>query len=58
MSDGVKKYILISSSILLILLTIGICFLWKQSWVMVLIVSYISGIANGIIINGIVNWDD
>jgi hypothetical protein len=58
MSDGVKKYIMISGTILLILLCAGICWLVKFMPLFVFTFAYMIGLANGMLILGILNRDD
>ena len=58
MSEGIKKYIMISGTILLVLLCIGICWLFKFISLFVLIFAYLTGLCNGMLILGISNYDD
>lgn len=57
MSDGIKKYILISSSILLILLCVGICWLFNFIPYITITFSYIIGICNGLLMLEISNYE-
>jgi len=56
MEDFIRKYIVISGTILLGLLCLGICWLFKFQWIIVLIFAYIIGIANGMLILGTTNY--
>ena len=58
MSEGIKKYIMISSSILLVLINLAICWWLKTSWMFVLLFSYVAGVCNGVIIFGVENWEE
>lgn len=58
MSEGIKKYIIISGTILLVLLSLGICWIFKDVWVFVMIFAYFLGIGNGMLIIGVTNYDD
>ena len=58
MSEGVKKYIIISGTILMILLSLGLSWLFKFNWIFVFIFTYLSGIANGMLILGVTNYEE
>ena len=58
MSEGIKKYIMISGTILLVLLCIGVCWLLKFIPHFVLIFAYMIGLGNGMLILGMLNYDD
>ena len=58
MSEGLKNYIVISGSILLILLASGLCWLFRFSFSFVFIFTYILGFANGLLIMGVITYDE
>ncbi len=58
MIEAIKKYIVISGTILLVLFCIGACWLFKFIPHFVLIFAYIIGLANGMLILGILNYED
>lgn len=58
MSEGIKKYIMISGTILLVLLSLGICWIFKDGWLFVMIFAYLLGIGNGMLIIGVINYDE
>lgn len=58
MSEGIKKYIMISGTILSILLCIGICWLVKFIPHFVFVFAYMIGIGNGMLILGMLNYDN
>lgn len=58
MSELTKNYIMISGTILLFILNIGICWLCNYLPELVIIFSYVLGIANGMLIIGLLNSDD
>ena len=58
MSEGIKKYIMISGTILLVLLCIGICWLVKFIPHFVFTFAYLIGLGNGMLILGMLNYDD
>ena len=58
MSEGIKKYIMISGTILLVLSCIGVCWLLKFIPHFVLIFAYIIGLCNGMLILGMLNYED
>jgi hypothetical protein len=58
MSEGIKKYIMISGTILLVLLSLGICWFFKDTWIFVVVFSYFLGIANGMLIIGVTNYEE
>ena len=57
MSEGLKNYIIISGSLLLILLALAICWLFRFSWLNVFFCSYIVGFANGILFLGVSKYE-
>ena len=58
MIEGIKKYIVISASILLLLMCLGVCWLFKFQWQLVFLFTYLTGIATGMIIIGVENYDE
>lgn len=58
MSEGIKRYIMITSTILLVLICVGCCWMFNFSWQIVFIFSYLFGFFNGMMILGIYNCDD
>ena len=58
MSEGIKKYIVISASILLIMLCLGLCWLFSFIWELVMIFAYLLGFANGMLFLGVINYDE
>jgi len=57
MSEGIKKYIMISATILLVIFNSLICWLFNFHFVFVIVFSYLFGVLNGMIIIGITNVD-
>ena len=58
MSEAIRKYIMISGTILLVLLGLGICWILKDVWIFVMVFAYLLGIGNGILIIGVTNYDE
>ena len=58
MSEGIRKYIMISGTILLVLLSLGLCWIFKEVWIFVVVFAYIIGIGNGMLIIGVTNYEE
>lgn len=58
MSEGIKKYIMISATILSVIFNAVMCWLFNFHLVFVIVFSYLIGFINGMIIIGITNIDD
>ncbi len=58
MSDAIKKYIMISGTILLFLFCIGICWLLNFIPYFAIPFTYVIGICNGMLVLEISNYDD
>ena len=58
MSEGIRKYIIISGSILLLIFCLGLCCFFKFQWQLVLFYAYILGVANVMLILGVINYDE
>lgn len=58
MSEGIKKYIIISASILCILVALGICWLFQFNSYMSFIFTYLIGFFDGMIMLGVTNYDE
>lgn len=55
MSEDVKTYIIISASLLLIIFSLAVCYLFKNIFLFSWIFAYLIGIGNGMIIIGVNN---
>ena len=58
MSERIKKYIIISGSALLLLLTVGLCWIFRFQWDLVFFIAYLLGIVNGMLILGVSNYEE
>ena len=58
MSDFTRKYIMITTTILLIIVCASICWLFKEIRIFMVTFAYLSGVANGMIIIGITNKEE
>lgn len=58
MSEGIKKYIMITSTILLVLISLGISWLCNFQWQIVFGFTYVIGICNGLLVVGVENYDE
>lgn len=58
MSEGIRKYILISATILCVLFSFVLCWVFKEIFIFVWIFTYFIGIINGMILIGVNNYDE
>ena len=58
MSEIIRKYIIISGTILLVLFVLGISWLCEFQWQFVFGFAYFAGIGNGMLIMGVINYDE
>lgn len=58
MSEVIRNYIMISGTILLVLFVLGISWLCEFQWQFVFGFAYFAGIANGMLIAGVINYDE
>lgn len=58
MSEEIRKYIMISGTILLVLSSLGICWILKDVWIFVMTFAYLLGIINGMLIIGVTNYEE
>ena len=58
MSESIKKYIMITSTILLVLINLGISWLYNFQWQIVFVFAYFTGLCNGLIVAAIENYNE